>query len=290
MKRVYDRRSPRAKLQRAAKAALFVPRRATAGLRLRPDFIIIGGQRCGTTFLYNCLSGHPSVRGAFRKEVHFFDKNFRRGFGWYRAHFPTAAARRVHSLTGGRLVTGEGSPFYLFHPHAAERISRLLPDVRLIALLRNPVDRAYSHYHHEVRLGYETLTFEEALRAEEARTGGAAERLGEDEGGDSFALQHYSYAARGLYAAQLARWLRLFPRERLLFLRSEDLYADARAVVRQTSDFLRLPAWEPEIPSTRASGKYPKMDAALRSQLVARFSGPNRELYELLGRDFGWDR
>jgi hypothetical protein len=131
-------------------------------LRVLPDFIIIGGQRCGTTALFNLLGQHPCVETSHPKEVHYFDLQYARPLNWYRQHFPTMMSMRARALRGRRVVSGEPSPYYLFHPRVPERLHDL-PGTRLIALLRNPVDRAYSHYQHEVRLGVETLPFEDAI-------------------------------------------------------------------------------------------------------------------------------
>src|SRR5436309_16134274 len=107
-----------------------------------PDFIVIGAQKSGTGSLYAYLNGHPDVAGARVKEVHYFDLHYHRGVDWYLDQFPDEAAARPR-------CTGEASPYYLFHPHAPRRAFDLVPDARLIALLRDPVDRAISHYHHE---------------------------------------------------------------------------------------------------------------------------------------------
>lgn len=135
-----------------------------------PDFLIIGAQRCGTISFYRLLCQHPLVEGAARKEVHYFDLHFQKGEEWYRSFFPEAEREDR--------VTGESSPYYIFHPLSAERAARLVPGARLIVLLRNPVDRAYSHYQHGLRRGYETLpTFEQALEAEPGRLAGEREKI-----------------------------------------------------------------------------------------------------------------
>ncbi len=148
-----------------------------------PRFLIIGAQRSGTTSRYEYRLVHPRVAPAARKEIHCFDLRFDKGMDWYRAQFPDCA---------GGLVTGEASPYYVFHPHVPERVRRHLPDVKLITLLRNPVDRAYSHYQHEVRLEREPLSFEEATEREGERLDGELDRMLEDESYYSLRHQHYS--------------------------------------------------------------------------------------------------
>jgi hypothetical protein len=254
-------------------------RTLTGKLRMLPDFIVIGGQKCGTTFLYRYLSAHPTILPSTRKEVHFFDLNFSKGMNWYRSHFP------LKFFKGG-FFTGEASPAYLFYPYVPQRIKNVLPQVKLIALLRNPVDRAYSHYQHEVRWKRETLSFEEALAQESERIQGG---LVNDQ--PTLAYHHFSYLKRGLYAEQIPYWLDVFPREQLLILRSEDLFENPAGIFREVLTFLRVPAWE--LPADYAIPNRSKGDPIspeVRRQLVDYFHSHNRRLYELLGRDFAWDR
>jgi len=132
-----------------------------------PDFLVIGAQRSGTTTLFYDLCRHPQVAGSPVKEVHFFDHHFSRGVGWYRSFFPPTAAQERARRRGGELLGGEATPNYLFHPAAPERAAETVPHVRLIAILRDPVDRAYSHYRKSVERRVERLSFEAALAAEE---------------------------------------------------------------------------------------------------------------------------
>jgi hypothetical protein len=256
-------------------------RTSTSFARRGPDFVIVGAQRGGTTSLYSYLLEHPLVAGPGEKEVHYFDLNFARGRRWYLAHFPTAAHARG-------LTLGEATPYYLFHPLVPARLARELPQARLIALLRDPVDRALSHYHHEVRLGDETLPLEEALDREPERLRGEAERMASDSGYLSVAHQHFSYVARGLYAEQLERWWQHVPRERVLVVRSEDLFANPGAVYEEVVEFLGLPAHRPSSFPRCNAGTYDAADERIRSRLAALFAPHNERLEQLLGRSFGW--
>ena len=148
-------------------------RTITRNARALPDFLLIGGQRCGSTSLYTTLCGHPQVLAGAHKEPHFFDNNHLRGEDFYRRLFPL----QIHLLArerrlGRRVVTGEATTYYLAHPAVPARVAAMLPDVRLIAILRDPVDRAYSHYQLSVREGRESLPFEQALAAEPERIAG----------------------------------------------------------------------------------------------------------------------
>jgi len=258
-------------------------RLTTAGLRRLPDFLVIGAQRAGSTSLFAQLCAHPGVAAPSHKEIHYFDLQSFRGLRWYRSHFPPAARAR------GR-ITGEASPYYLFHPAAPARVAEALPDVRLIALLRDPVARAYSHYQLSVRDGHEALGFEDALRGEADRLAGEEERLLADRAYRSHAHRHQSYAARGAYAEQLRRWRRHVAPERLLVVSSEELFADPAGTASVVLQFLGLEAASvPPLP-VRNQRPYPPMSDGARALLEARFEEPNRELYALLGRDLGWSR
>jgi hypothetical protein len=245
-----------------------------------PDFIVIGAQRGGTTGFHQALAQHPRVMPAATKELHFFDILFDRGSGWYWRQFPAA-------LPPGA-VTGEATPYYLFHPHAARRAAALAPAARLIVLLRDPVERAWSHYHLSRSQGTEPLAFAEAIEREPERLAGEREGMLADERYDSVAHQHHSYLARGRYAAQLEEWFRHFPRQQFLILASEHFYADPARAVRQAASFLDLPpfdlpAWRPMNASDKAA-----MDPALRRALAARFAADNERLARLLGWTPPW--
>jgi Sulfotransferase domain len=250
-----------------------------------PDFVVIGAKKCGTTSFYHLLAQHPYVEPAAAKELHFFDLLFDEGTEWYRRCFPQPKWK-----DGRRTITGEATPYYIFHPHAARRMAEVVPQARLIALLRNPVDRAYSDYQMMVRRGFESRGFEEVVEAEEARLRDAKHKLLEDEHNDSFEHQRFSYLTRGIYVDQLLCWSRFFSKEQMLVLKSEDFSKHPQDTFRLVFDFLGLPDWEPETWKVRKkSGKHDqKMDPATRRLLEEYFEPHNRRLYDFLGTDFGW--
>jgi len=251
---------------------------ATAGLRPLPDFLILGAQKAGTTALYAYLRWHPEITGPSFKEVSFFDRHYAKGERWYRAHMPV---RR-------RSLVGEASPSYLFHPLAPERVAGMLPAARLIALVRNPVDRAFSHYQHEVALGREPLSFEDAVDREDERMQGELERMLRDPSYFSLAWWNYTYIARGRYAEQLERWFAAFPREQLLVLFTEQLSADTAATYRRVLDFLGVTARDLETYPRIFDRDYADMNPGTRARLHKEFENPNRRLASLLGRDLPW--
>lgn len=253
-------------------------RYATSFARVAPHFVIIGAQRAGTTSLYDYVAQHPQVRRALGKGANFFDASRPPTFAWYRAHFPL-----VPLWGSARWVTGEASPEYLPHPHAPRRLAEALPDCRLIAVLRDPVDRAASHHAHEVAKGREPLNFADAVDAEPERIAGEFERALADPAYDSFALRHQAYLHRGRYAEQLERWLAVFPAEQLLVLRSEDLFADPGGETSRVARFLGLPLAPLRDPAPRNARSYEAAEAELRSALRVSFRHENDRLERLVG-------
>lgn len=291
------------KAREGYRSARLLYRRSTHSLRLLPDFIIIGAQRGGTTSLYYYLTSYPGIAQALMKEVHFFDDHFEEGTSWYQAQFPTRLQRSyVERARGQRFLTGESSPYYLFYPPAPKRIKALIPTVKLIVLLRNPVERAYSHHWLATLEGNETLPFAEAIEREAERTAGEQEKIQCDERYASFAHRHFTYLARGIYVDQLQHWMSFFPREQFLILKSEDFYRDTASAFKRTLDFLDVPTTaikgrqdfkqyrEPNRKGYQNEAKPPKLDAPLRASLIEYFKPHNARLYEFLGQDFGWDQ
>ena len=278
-------------------------RMQTSQIRLLPDFIIIGTQRGGTTSLYYYLTEHPGVARALLKEVHFFDDHYQEGLGWYRAQFPSTLQKYYSErIRKEHFITGESSPYYLFYPHAPSRIVEVVPDAKLVVLLRNPVDRAYSHHWLATLEGNETLPFEEAIKREEERLAGEHEKILADEHYVSFNHRHFSYLARGIYVDQLQHWMKYYPKEQFLILKSEDFYKDPATIVKQSLEFINAAKAElnghkefkqyrePNKRGYQNEAKPPKMDPKVREQLVAYFKPHNARLSEFLGHDFGWDQ
>lgn len=246
-----------------------------------PDFLIIGAQKCGTTSLYCYLAEHPQIVTVPHKEVHFFDLNYERGLAWYDACFPPSD--RPDS------IAGEASPYYLFHPQVPARVYRHFREIKLIVLLRNPVERAISQYYHEVKLGFENLSLEEAIACEPQRLHGEVEKLSTDPAYYSYNHQHYTYLSRGCYLEQLQRWQTYFPPEQFLILKTEDLYVNPKKTLAQVLDFLKLPEIDlPTYPSYN-SGSYPPTINLVKQQLNDYFKNPNKQLSEYLKQNFNWE-
>jgi hypothetical protein len=274
----------------SVRQALRTQRMKTGRLRCLPDFIIIGTQRGGTSSLFNYLIQSPHILPSLRKEVHYFDDGFARGLNWYRAHFALSVHRSFLERTRGVSLVFEASPYYMLHPHAATRVRQILPHVKLIALLRNPVDRAESHYHHQVRRGRETLSFEEAIVREPERLDGEREKIAADPRYVSRNYRLFSYLTRGRYVEQLPAWAALFPPEQLHIIRSEDLFLDPGATVAAVLKWLGVPEATSGPFRKFNQAPYTRMTPSMRARLEDYFRPYNERLYEYLGRDMGWNQ
>jgi hypothetical protein len=232
-----------------------------------PDFLIIGAKKCGTTFLYDLLSRHPYVEPAAKKELHYFDILYKEeGIDWYRRCFP-----RPKWKDGRRIITGEATP-YLGNPRAPERVAQVLPQARLITLLRDPIQRAYSDYQQVRRKGREPLAFEEAIEAEKRQTRSIR-----------------GYLSRDVYVDYLLWWSSFFAEDQMLVLKSEDFFERTQETLERALDFLDLPRWEAEATEKRNKGEYEtQMAPATRQRLEEYFEPHNERLYKHLGVDFEW--
>ena len=244
----------------------------TADLRTLPDFLIIGAKKSGTTSLYSHLLQHPDVVTATRKEVLFFDHNYHRGLRWYKRHFPLSLQKTAHRLRRGtRLMSGEASPDYLFSPNVCERVAATMPDAKLIAILRNPVDRAFSAYQHEVRVGWETRSFEEAIEAEKRNTSGRG-----------------LYLRRGIYIKHINNWLQRFCREQVMICTTEAMEKDPAGTFRETVGFLGLRTADLQDSKRLNAVPYPPMNPKTRMMLREYYQEHNEQLGQLLNHDLDW--
>ncbi len=266
---------------------LFV--RSLAGaLRMSPSFIIIGAQKGGTTSLYNYLIQHPQILPALEKEVRFFDYKYGRGMSWYKAHFPLLIHNWFAQARWGRnVIVGESTPNYFFNPRSPQRIFETLPNAKLIVLLRDPIERAYSHYQMSVRGGRETLSFADALEAEEERIAAELKNMIEDENFVGRKWRYQSYRTRGIYVDQLDRWSKLFSRDQFLLIKSDDLFTNPAKTVERVIRFLGLIDWEFNLDKIyNPGGDYPEIDPIIRQRLDRFYAPHNQRLFDSWGVDF----
>jgi sulfotransferase family protein len=249
---------------------------------MTPGFLVIGTKRGGSTSAYHWIARHPQVAPCkTAKGTHYFDVNHRRGPRWYRSAFEKQA--------GEWTITGEGSPYYMFHPLSPTRIARELPDVKLIAVLRDPVERAWSHHQYELARGTETLPFEAALDAEPERLAGEVERLAADPSYESFEHRHHTYLARGHYAEQLEHIYSLFPREQVLVLQSETMFADPHGQLARVWDFLSLRPVRLEGLKAMKAGTYQSdLPPAAAERLAEYYAPHNERLQSVLDEQMSW--
>lgn len=257
-------------------------RKITSHHRTLPSVIIVGAMKSGTSSLFSYLKQHPQLFASNKKEVHFFDSpsNLAKGQSWYRAHFP------IQKRMGFNAKAFEASPRYLFDPFAPEHIFSLLPRVKIIAVLRNPTDRAISHYFHERRRNREPLPIHDALQQEESRL--ARSIKAKDYWSKEYI--HYSYKKRGLYKEQLERYLHFFPRRQILTVPSEGLFSAPDHHLTRIFEFLGVDT-EFKINNLRphnTADERPDIAPVIYEHLRSYFAPHNQELYKLIGESYSW--
>lgn len=218
----------------------------------RLGFVIGGAQKSGTSALATYLAAHPRIRLPIAKEAHVFDAEDYDDRG--EATQVDACLEGLFAPCAGDCVFGDATPFYMFHPRVVARIAAYNPAMRWIMLLRDPIERARSHYQMERARGTEPLPFWLALAMEPWRL-----RADRDNLARGSAVRRYSYRARGDYAAQLATLRAHFPDTQLLLLRTEDLDRDPGTTVARACAFLGL--HEPPRPPAYErvfAGDYPR--------------------------------
>lgn len=269
--------------------------RATSRTRPLPDFLIIGTKRGGTTSLLKYLRLHPQVLPMWpsaenAKKTWFFDDRYGRGEHWYRSHFPTRQQRhRVARRHGVPVLSGEAAPYYMFNPCVPARVAATMPDARLIVVLRNPIDRAWSHWRERRASGAEPLGFAEALAVEDIRIAGEESRLLADPDYISTAYDQFSYRTRGRYLEQLERWWRVLPREQMFIVRSEDMYADPNSALAGLHEFLGLPVVPVTTPHRFNYLPSEPLSPDTRSELADYYRPHVLALEERLQRNMHWD-
>ena len=240
---------------------------------LGPDYIIIGAGKCGTTSLHKYIGTHPDVFLPHKKEINFFNRERDKGLAWYLAHFPAIA-------DSPQFITGESTPDYFSYPGVDEDIHAVFPNTKLIVLLRNPVDRAISWYHHNVKRGLESRSFSSILETELEQLHRAPQ--------DAYSTIN-GHIGGSLYVYKLQRWLSSFSKQQCLIIKSEDFYQNTRTIMADVFQFLNLSPFD--LPTCRKHnvGDYKKADVQERQMLQEIFRPHNQKLNDYLSRDFDWD-
>lgn len=294
------RRAAKDLVMRTGSGAFRVVGSATASRRPMPDFLLIGTKRGGTTSLYYDLLKVPQIVTLFpsarylpkaneTKGAHFFDSNYHRGLRWYRSYLPTERSReRAQRRLGRPVIVGEASPYYLFHPLAAERAHAAAPDAKLLVLLRDPVQRTYSHWKERRRSNAEPLDFDQALAAEEPRLAGEEQKLIADPRYYSYAHEQQSYVAQSRYARALRRWSDLYGMDRILVVPSEEFYADQAGTVARVAEFLGVDGSAVPAGARMNAAAGEKLSPEVQARLSATFAEDNAELERMIGRPLPW--
>lgn len=253
---------------------------ATHNLHTLPDFLIIGAAKCGTSSLYEYLIQHPCVGRSLTKQIHFFDRYYDRGISWYKVCFPLKWKKRI---------SGEATAHYMTHPLAAERAFKLVPKAKIIVMLRNPVDRAYSHYKMEYRNKNEDLSFEDAIKQEENRIRGEFEKMLNNENNSGINYPHRAYVKCGEYLDQIKQWMKFYPREQILIIKSEDFFDNPEKITNQVFEFLGILPLKLHEYQVIRKGNYDKMNPETRKKLLGHFKPHNDRLCQFLGINFHWE-
>ncbi|MEH6911817.1 MAG: sulfotransferase domain-containing protein [Oceanicoccus sp.] len=263
----------------------FLPRRLTARWRKLPNFLILGTQKGGSTSLYDHIGLHPDVAVSPRKEINYFSNEHQRGEYWYRMFFPFKSS----SLT----FCGEASPAYIINPYAAGRIRELIPDCRLIVLLRNPAERAISHYYHSFKKGRETLPLMDALQQESTRIDDEWATILRDKNYSSRTHNVYSYCQRGKYADQLQRYFEHFERDQILIIDSDDFFSQPQKTMRLVFNFVGVnqpdEAYFEQLKPRNVNSLKKDVDVAAYRYLLDYYRTPNQELYRITGVNYNWE-
>ncbi len=258
----------------------------TGPFRVLPDFLIIGAGKSGTTSLYNYLIKHPNIHTAMNKELDYF---FRRWTTYYRPNFPSIFSKfYATKIKKVPFVTGESTPFYLIHPLVPKQVKNKIPRVKIIILLRNPIERAHSQYNHQFREKNEKLSFEKAIESEKIKTKEEWMKLNEwGEGNRDH--ERYSYLEGGLYYKQIKGWMEQFPEKQFLIINAEKFFTNPSVILNQVFEFLGVPPVKVHTTEKFNVGTYLEMQPKTREFLSEFFKPHNEDLYKLLKKDFRWN-
>ena len=282
------RKYPNTYAGRLSKRSLF--RSLTSNSRILPDFIIIGESKCGTTSLYNYMIQHPAIKPALTKEINFFNWSYDKPQNWYNAHFPTKFKKKFSKNVFKKpFLTGEATPLYLFNSQVPKRMFKIIPNVKIIIVLRNPIDRAYSHYHDlGVRLGGEKRTFGDAIRSELKILEEKNYVITDYDG--NFTDRLYQYVVRGIYLDHLKIWMDVYPVKQFLILKTEELEKNPSEILDSVFKFLSIPDYDKiNFEKKHNVSKYEPMNEQSRKMLKEFFKPHNKNLYKFLKQDFEWD-
>ena len=256
--------------------------------RVLPECFVIGVVRSGTTSLYHYLGQHPCIGSSAYDEIGYFDDNYHLGVNWYKSLFPTKFTKNKIIKKHGSFLTYDVTPFYIYNPLVARRISASFPRAKIISNLRNPIDRAYSNYILMYQDGDTTKTFEEMIQiAMDEIEKNKAKLNDEVYIADIF---YQNILARGFYADQLKIWFEKFQKKQILIIPSEDLALKPDQVLTKVFEFLDLPYFKIKDFTRQNKREYHPMKDETRKLLVEFYKPYNKKLFDMLDSKFDWDK
>jgi len=262
----------------------------TGFIRVIPDFLVIGAKRCGTTSLYQHLSEHPCISRSPRDNIGFFNENYHLGINWYKSLFPTVFYKKKMESKNKQCLFFDVTSTYMEEELTAKNVYEVNPNQKIIVILRNPVDRAYSHYHVNVKEKSEKRSFEDAIFEEMNRI--KSERIIQNKNKNLrvFTPNNIHYLKKGFYALQLKSWFKIFPREQILVLSTEEFQEDQNIIYKKIFDFLNIPNMKIKSTEKMEKGNYIPMKHDTQNLLLDYFRQYNHELFELINSEFDWKK
>ena len=242
-----------------------------------PNFIIIGQAKCGTSSLYDYLTQHPQILPAIRKDIQFWhiESTFYHGLDWYLSQFQAISSEP-------NLITGEANPLYINSQPAAERDFQTFPNIKLIVLLRNPIDQVISNYYMRVRGHVENISLEKAIAL-------ALKGTPQASNSDLSEIYDRRYLRKGRYIEVISQWMNLFPKNQFLIVKSEDFFSDPATTLNQVCQFLEVESYQIQEYPKINQGSYPPISHSMRQTLNDYFRPFNQQLEEYLDRKFNWN-
>ena len=251
-------------------------------VRSDPDFLIIGSQKAATTTLHSYLSKNKNIHSSKIKEIQFFNMNYDRSIKYYKSCFP---------IKNKNKLTFEATPDYIDHPLAPKLCYEMFPNIKLIVTLREPVERAFSHFNFVQ--GYSAdernISFEEGLNLESDRMDMAFEHIFTDRYNSARMFSNYGYLRKGEYVTHLNNWLEYYPIERFHFVDFKDIKSDIHIVIRKICNFLEVPFQKiPQPKHLNKTAYNEKINKETYYNLRNHYRDYNDRLFKLISKDLNW--
>lgn len=243
-------------------------RLTTSSLRSKPTFLIVGVQKCGTSIVYDYICQHPKIKQAYAKKIEQIFGKYTEEITYHASNYPILKSDEI---------TGDVRQDYSFQPNAAKNLKKILPNVKPIFIIRDPVQRTISHYNMNKRANREILSIEKALEAEDERISGEWEKIMNKPNHNRRILWNYSYKAKSIYANYIPKWLEIFPDT--LILKFEEFLEDPQKILSKIFSFLKVKDYQIKIESYKYSIRK-------NQELEDFFSPLNKKLNEILGKEF----